>query len=197
MAGSEAEKAHPVKLSPGRVLGLFLFGALVLTFFDGFHTHSGTTVYTTELFLKAAWWAPLNFGLGVALGGPIFAIIYSVLGGTKAPPSFARLAPGFVVFACCYYFSGFYKGSNEHKLAVLSAAATGLYLVYDRTLPGLICLLVTSATGPVVEITLVHLGLFKHLQPDWRGIPVWLPGLYAVSAPVIGHGCRRVLCRPV
>ncbi len=189
-----------VRLAPAPLSALFGFGAVTLSICDGFHTHSGTTSYPNPVALMAAWWTPLIFGLAVGAGGPAYAILYQLLGGRKAPPSWLQLAPAFVAFCSLYYFSGFYHGANPHetnvtKLAVLGGAALVLYALLDRTVAGALCLVATALTGPCVESILVHLGAFLHLQPDVLGVPMWLPALYACSAPVVGQGARRVLLR--
>lgn len=176
-----------------RVLVLFAFGAVVITFFDGFHTHSGTTRYATVVAFQMAWWAPLLFGASVGLGGPLFAVGYRSLGGTRAPPPWLALGAAFVSFGALYYFSGFFHGANATKLGVLSFAALVLWGVLDRTWQGAACALGAALSGPAVEVALVHLGAFAHLQPDALGIPMWLPALYACAAPVLGHASRRFL----
>jgi hypothetical protein len=182
------------RLDPKRVAVLFAFGAVVISFFDGFHTFSGTTAYASPLGAsRMAWWTPLIFGASTGLGGPAFALGYARLGGTRSPPPWGPLVAAFVSFGALYFFSGFYRGPNAVKLGVLAAGAVVLFLVLDRTWQGALCALATAATGPLVEIVLVRAGTFVHLQPDFLGIPMWLPALYLASAPVIGHGARRFL----
>lgn len=187
-----AASGRPV-LAPARLLALFAFGAVVLSIFDGFHTHSGTTRYPAPVLWQAAWWTPLLFGATAGLGGPTFALLYHAFGGRRAPPPWWQLAVAFLAFGGLWYFSGFFHGANEIKLAVLSVAAVGLYLLLDRTVAGALCAVTTALSGPLVEIVLVRAGTFEHLQPDYLGVPMWLPALYACSAPVIGHGARRFL----
>jgi hypothetical protein len=182
-----------ISLSPPRLLGLAVFGAVVLTVFDGFHTHSGTTRYPTPLALEAAWWAPLNFALATGLGGPLYVLGYRAVGGKRPPPSWPELALGLVIFGALYFFSGFGPVSNPVKLAVLGVAALGLFAWLDRTVAGAAMMLVTALVGPTVESILVHAGAFEHLKADVLHVPLWLPGLYACSGPVIGQGARRWL----
>ncbi len=184
-----------VRLLP-RVMVLFLFGAVAISFFDGFHTHSGTTRYTTIVALQAAWWVPLLFGASVGLGGPAFAIGYRTLGGAREPPPWSALAAAFVAFGALYFFSGFFHGANAWKLCVLSLGAATLWGVLDRTWQGAACALGAALAGPGVEVVLTHVGAFEHLQADFLGIPMWLPALYACAAPVLGHGSRRFLWPP-
>jgi hypothetical protein len=179
-----------------RLLALFLFGAIVIAIFDGFHTHSGTTRYAAPVFLMAAWWTPLVFGLSTGVGGPAYAMTYRTLGGKREPPPWVWLVPAFALWGGLYYFSGFYKGPNEVKLAVLGASAVAFWLVLDRTLAGAIAAIITAIVGPLCESAQVHAGWFEHLQPDFLGVPMWLPALYAASGPVIGQGARRWLNGP-
>jgi len=193
MTDSNQGRAARVELSPGRLLCLFAFGAVVLSTFDGFHTYSGTTRYASTIAFRAAWWTPLGFGLALAAGGPLYALLYERLGGRRAPPSWSRLAPALAVFGGLHAWSGFFHGANETKLVVLGAAALALFAWLDRSLAGAACALGTALAGPLVEIVLVRAGAFEHLQPDFLGVPMWLPALYACSAPVVGQGARRWL----
>ena len=160
--GREDWRVGELRLSPRRLLALFVFGAVVLTTFDGFHTYSDTTRYTSIVALRAAWWVPFNFGLALAGGGSVYALMYQMLGGRRAPPPWSRLILGLVIFGGLYAWSGFSHGANETKLVVLGAAAVALWAWLDRTLAGAACAVVTALTGPVVEIVLVRAGAFEH-----------------------------------
>jgi hypothetical protein len=187
------QQGEAYDFSLGRILALTAFGAVVLSVFDAFHTHSGTTRYTTTVVWEAAWWTPLIFGLATGVGGPLYVLAYRRLGGRRAPPGWWSLVPGVVLFGALYYFSGFYQGANATKLGVLSAAAIGLHGWLDRTRAGIVVLLLTAAVGPLIESFLVHAGVFLHLHPDLLHVPMWLPALYACGAVVLGQGTRRWL----
>ena len=90
---------------------------------------------------------------------------------------------GAVVFAGLYWLSGYLPGTNVVKLAVLLTGAVLLWLLNDRLVGTIGLGLVAAVLGPTTEIILVHLGAFAHLQPDFAGIPMWLPALYVASAP--------------
>ena len=184
---------RPIALTPSRLLALAAFGGVVITFFDGFHTHSGTTRYATTVLCEAAWWAPLPFALGMGVGGPAYVLGYRALGGRRPPAAWPALGAAFAAYGALYAFSGYYAGSNAAKLAALAAAAVLLHAWLDRTLAGASMALVTAIVGPLVEVVLVHAGVFTHLKADVLGVPVWLPALYACSAVVIGQGARRWL----
>jgi hypothetical protein len=173
---------------------LFAFGAVVITLFDAFHTLSGTTAYVgLHQSARLEWWTPLVFGAGTTVGGSVFAGLYRALGGTKDPPPWRVLASALWCFGALYFFSGFFRGSNATKLVVLALAATAAFVWLDRTWQGAVCAMVLTIIGPSLEIILVRVGTFVHLQPDFLGIPMWLPALYLCSAPVMGHGSRKLL----
>lgn len=172
---------------------LWLLGATAVSFFDGFHTHSGTTRYAAPVLWQMAWWTPLLFGASVGLGGPVYAMGVQRMGGGRPPPPWRDLAIGFAGFGGLYFASGYLPASNGAKLAMLLAGAALLFGWLDRTRAGAIMALVTAVSGPLVEITLVHLGTFAHLQPDFAGIPMWLPGLYLCAGPTLGQIARRAL----
>lgn len=176
---------------------LWLLGATAVSVFDGFHTHSGTTRYATPVLWQMAWWTPVLFGASVGLGGPVYALGVRLLGGGQPPPPARDLAIGFAIFGLLYFASGYLPASNGVKLAMLLAGAAFLFGWLDRTRAGAVMTLVTAVTGPLVEITLVRLGTFAHLQPDFAGIPMWLPGLYLCAGPTLGQIARRALASDV
>lgn len=178
---------------PLRLLALFLLGAIVVSFFDGFHTHSGTTRYPHPWRWEMAPWVPLLFGASVGIGGPVYAALYPKVGGSRPPPPTRDLAIGFVVFGALYFSTGFWAASSPAKLALLLAAAVVLHGWLDRTLPGFLLSLGVAVVGPCVEATLVHTGAFEYLHPDAFGVPMWLPALYLCSGPVLGQLARKVL----
>lgn len=182
------------RLDPRRFALLFLFGAVVITVFDGFHTISGTTAYAGPYQAsRLAWWTPLLMGAGTAVGASMFVAMYRALGGSRQPPQWNVLASALWCFGAMYFFSGFYHGPNTTKMAVLGVAGLAAFWWLDRTWQGAVCTLSCMLVGPLTEVLLVRAGTFVHLQPDLLGIPMWLPTLYLCAAPVIGHGARRLL----
>jgi len=175
------------------VIVLFVIGAVMLTVFDMFHTHSGTIEYPHELVLKMAWWTPLLFGSSLAFGGLVYASGYRAMRGDPNVPSNAALAAALVIYAGLYCASGYLPASNEGKLAMLLVGFAGLWWLLDRSWQGMVMAVVTAIGGCSTEFVLTRWGAFRHLQPDVVGLPVWLPGLYLVSGTVLGQLSRRVL----
>jgi hypothetical protein len=50
----------------------------------------------------------------------------------------------------------------------------------------------TAACGPAVEIGLINLlGLYHYTHPQWLGVPVWIPWVYAAGGPGPRSGSER------
>jgi hypothetical protein len=175
------------------LLLLSLFGATIGVLLDALHTFSGTTEYTHPLVLRTAWWAPLLFANAYGVGGLIYALGYRRLGGPSAVRSRRELAFGLVAFAGLYAISAYLPAPNVVKLVVLFAGAAALWWRLDRTRVGAMLACVAAIAGPSTEIVLTHLGLFRHLQADVLGIPIWLPALYLASGPSFGQIARRAI----
>ncbi len=175
-----------------RVLALSVFGAVVLSAFDAFHTHGGTTRYAHPIAFGAAWWTPLIFGCTTGLGGLVYSALYARLGGRRAALVGVARRRSLAVFGGVYYASASAL-PNAAKLALLALIAGALWAWLDRSRAGALLMALLAIAGPCAEIVQVTLGLFAHLQPDLAGVPMWLPALYAASGPVLGQGARKWL----
>src|SRR5581483_2822790 len=102
------------------------------------------------------------------------------------------IAIGMVVYAGLFCASGYAPLSNEGKFALLLIGFAGTWWMLDRSWQGVAMSVVAAIGGCVVEHVLVRNGAFEHLQPDFLGIPIWLPGIYLVSGTVLGQFSRRV-----
>lgn len=176
-----------------RVPVLFLVGAVMLPVFDMFHTHSGTTAYPHPVFLGMAWWTPLLFSASLGFGGTLYAMGHRAMKGDPEIPPSSFIAIALVIYAGLYCASGYLPVSNEGKLVVLLLGFAGLWWMLDRSWQGMALAAIAGIGGPLTEYFLTQHGCFQHLQPDFAGLPIWLPGLYLASAPALGHFSRRVL----
>jgi hypothetical protein len=176
-----------------RVGLLFVAGAVLLSFFDGFHTHSGTIEYPHPLILRMAWWTPLLFGATAAGGGWVYARAYERLGGDRRTAPWPLLAGAFCGFGSLYFATGFWAAPDAVKLAALAAGAIVLWLLVDRSWQGALLAVPTVVGGCAVEIALVHASAFRYVDGRLLGVAAWLPGLYLAAAPAVGQLARRVL----
>lgn len=165
----------------------FACGAVGGSGLDAFHTHSGTTMYAREWFAKMAWWTPLLFGATGVIALGAYPLIERRLGRALAPAAKrSHLAAGVLVFALLYAASGFLAVSNAAKLFVMLGGALALFALLGRSLGSIGIALIAASMGSLVEASLVHAGAFWYVTPDRFGIPMWLPGLYAVGAFALG-----------
>jgi len=165
-------------------------GATVGSALDAIHTHSGTTVYASEIAFKMAWWTPPLFGLAGLGTGIGYVLVERQLKTSSPHASWPTAIAGFAVFVALYLASGYLPASNTVKLVVLLVGALGLFATV-RTKIALGLAAVAALVGPLVEITLVSQGAFRHLQPDMLGIPMWLPALYAAGSVAFGVFGKR------
>lgn len=169
------------------VIVLFAIGATLGSLLDGIHTWSGTTEYTPALFLRAAWWTPIVFGLAAVSTGLAYPLTRTLTKKEIANARTAReIGTAFAAFVLLYFASGFMRASNPAKLAVLAIGAAYLWARFARTREAAMIAVVAAIVGPLVEVVLVSLGTFRHLQPDFVGIPMWLPALYAAGSIAFG-----------
>jgi multisubunit Na+/H+ antiporter MnhG subunit len=147
-----------------RVAGLLTFGAIGGTLLDLLH-----------------------------FGGLLYALGYRRLRGARAAPGWGVALAALGVFAILYAASAFLPASNVVKLVVLAAGAIVLWAWIDRSWQGVVLAAIAAVTGPLTEAALSRAGLFRHLQADVLGVPIWLPALYAASGPSFGQLARRAL----
>lgn len=183
------------KISLRLLASLFVTGAIVGPFFDGFHSHSGTLSYPQPWIFKMAWWVPLLFGAaGVAVGTG--ALTWDTwFSRLPAIRPISEIIAGLLLFGLQYFASGFLKLSPTLALVFLGLFALANWILMDCTLVGLFFSLVTALVGCLVEITLIAFGLFFYHQPDLWGIPFWLPFLYISAACSVGN-LARLLALP-
>lgn len=176
----------------GGLLRLFIFGALVGSFFDGFHTYGGMTSYPHPIVFRMAWWTMPLFGGAFVLLGLTYAALRR---GDQTGPRRPSLWVGFAVFGALYFMTGFLPAGHVTKLAILLGGFALLVARVDRSRAAWGTGLIAAFAGPAFELVLVKLGVFAHLEPDLAGLPIWLPGLYLASGPGLGPLAHEALIR--
>lgn len=116
-------------------------------------------------------------------GGALYVLGWNKLHAPAAMPSRTRVIVAMLVFAVLYAVSAFLPASNALKTVVLLLGAVALWLYTDRTWQGVVLTTAAAVSGPLAEVVLSRLGVFRHRQPDFAGIPMWLPALYLAIGP--------------
>lgn len=172
---------------------LFFFGATGGVLLDALHTFSWTTEYTPPFMFRTAWWVPFLFMSAYGFGGLLYDRGWRAMRARDQIVPARDVAIGMTVFALLYAASGFLPVSNVGKTILLLIGAAGLWLYTDRTWQGVLLSLSAAFGGPLAEILLSRAGVFRHRQPDFLGIPIWLPALYLATGPSFGQLARRIL----
>ena len=175
------------------MIRLFVFGAALLTLLDLVHVHTHTLAYFHPLVFGSTWWVPIQFGVAASVGGLVYARAWDRLGLPAALPSRKTLGLGIASFALMYLASGLLPASALTKLIVIVVGAVVIHRELVGSPRGLLLTLAGAVAGPVVEA--IHPG-FHYLDPDFLGVPVWLPALYACAAPAFGQLARVILSAP-
>lgn len=177
-------------LSWKNILILFVVGGLGGALCDAFHSHSGILAYPDPWIFNMAWWVPLLFGsatLTVAFGhlwyDRLLRLPYRYL-------SDGDVVSGMVAFVVLYAASAYMPLSDDTKTVVFGIAVVLMAGRWNRNWHAIPQMAATALIGCSVEIALSHSGYFHYLHPDFWGIPMWLPFLYAAASVAVGNWAR-------
>ena len=173
-----------------RLAACFAIGAVAGTLLDGIHLLGDVLSYESEAFGEWAWFVPLEFGLaGVAAGIAIPAIERAA-----GPPSSPRFGPGrraaeLLLFAAAYGATALWDGDGAPWVTLALVALVTARLVLAPVTGDWAYALAAAVLGPLGEIAILATGAFEYAHPDFAGIPMWLPALWANGGLLI----RRLL----
>jgi hypothetical protein len=161
-----------------RLAFCFFLGACLGTLLDGIHAYGDVLSYPNPAFGRWAWFVPVEFGLvgaGAGLAVPWLERL------AKAPPtltwSLAQRLVELLLFTTLYVLTAVVE---EAVLLAVAFATLALVRIARREAPGdWIYALIAAVLGPAVEAVLAALGAFDYANPDFAGIPIWLPTLWA------------------
>jgi hypothetical protein len=171
---------------------LFGLGAVVLTLLDSVHVHTGTLAYEHPFAFGSAWWVPLLMGGAASFGGLAYVATWERAKAPRPVASRAALASSLVLFAVLYAASGLSPVSAVQKLIVITIGAVAIFFSVDGTRTGACFMLLGMVVGPAAEA--INPG-FHYVDPDFMGVPMWLPSLYACVTPAIGQLARALAAR--
>jgi len=169
-----------------------LLGAAVAFLGDHLHVAYKVLYYPhPALFRQAVWVYPLFL---VAVASMLFAgeRFRERLGGQAFAPSLSEAIYATAAFFVAYAFTAVGAELPTVVLAVLVLT----WSTRVRRMPKWIVpfSLATAVAGVVCESLLSRAGGFYYVDPDFLGVPRWLPGLYlhaALAAPRMAAVVRR------
>jgi hypothetical protein len=190
-----------LKLRPQEAICLFLLGGAAALIGDHAHVVTGTTTYISADFASASavpfiWSSPLWFP--VLVGGATVSLaelrLHLPRPRTDVTPrqaiaGVAAVIGTYVVTALVHTSPGVPATALICALAVITWCALG-----DG--PAVICGVLIAVVGPVVEIVLVELGVFRYAETcdQLFGVGPWLVPLYfafGVVAALLGELAAR------
>jgi hypothetical protein len=179
-----------------RLAACFVLGAVVGTLLDGIHAYGDVLSYSNPAFGRWAAFVPLEFGL-LGLGVGLVTPALERLGGgaTVRWGGGERLAQ-LVLFTILYLLTALVGDEEPVWLAVALLVLAGARLAFHRTRGDWIYVAVAAVLGPAAEALLSALGAFDYLNPDFAGIPCWLPGLWANGGFFIRRLIRPIVMPP-
>lgn len=95
-----------------------------------------------------------------------------------------------------YFASGFLVVSEKIKIVALAIMAFTVWYLFDKSLSGLILAFIVGICGSLVEIMIISTGHFYYNNPDFHGVPYWLPLLYIAASVSVGNLGRKLLIPP-
>jgi len=145
--------------------------------------------YPNEVLGRLGWFVPIEFGLaGVASALAIPVLERAVRQGSpRAWPAWERLRE-LPLLIGLYFTSVEANGANAKLFAVALVVVVAARLAFAAAPGDWAFALVAAVAGPAVEATIHAIGAFDYTEPDFLGIPIWLPALWANG----GLAIRRI-----
>lgn len=174
------------------ILLLFGIGGVVGAVCDGFHSHAGILTYPNEWILKMAWWVPFLFGMATLAVAYSHLIYDRTCHLPRRTLSWADVIGGLLSFVAVYAASAFLPNSDLAKTIILATMVFLMTWRWNRSWHAIPPMLATAIVGCGVESTLNHIDYFHYTRPDFWGIPMWLPMLYAAASIGVGNWARKL-----
>lgn len=181
-----------MKVRPLQLVLLFVVGGILVTLLDAIHTHTETLIYARPDFFMAAWWVPF------LMGGMVVTIALSHVYADQKLRQPVKERPwrdiliGLTVLSALYVFSGVFKGNVLFKFFILNLGVLAVWWIWDRSSHGLMLGIVTATLGCFAEISMIQREVFFYFEPDFFGIPNWLPFLYFAGSVTVGNLGRKL-----
>jgi Protein of unknown function (DUF2878) len=129
---------------------------------------------------QLGWFVPLEFGLAGVAAALGVSLLEGLFGPGLAPAwtAWERLREVFLL-AGLYVTSVGANGASNVAFAVALLALLAGRLAFAPVRGDWAFALAAAIAGPATEAVIHALGAFDYTEPDFLGLPIWLPALWA------------------
>jgi hypothetical protein len=163
-----------------RLAAAFALGAALGTALDAIHVYGDVETYAHEALGRLAWFVPVEFGLAGVASAVAIPVLERLAGrsGPRAWPMWERLRE-LPLLTGLYFTSVEANGANATLFAVALLVLLSVRLAFAPAPGDWVFALAAAIAGPAVEATIHAAGAFDYTEPDFLGLPLWLPVLWA------------------
>lgn len=173
-------------MSPLARWGLLALAGSAITACDHLHVLGGVLWYPHVAFWGQAWWVPLLFaGAAVVLIAGARQLAAWLADPAERPPAPREVAGDAIAFVCAYAFTAF-AASSPNLVAWVLVGFWLARVVHGRPAWQIGLSVATAIGGALFEGALSATGAFYYNEPDFVGVPRWLPALYLHVALLTG-----------
>lgn len=158
----------------------FVLGALAFTPWDILLVHFEVVEYTQPVFFGVSAWTPVIFGSATLGAVLIFSLLERLL-DTDFVYRLTRLAWEYLIMVA-FFVAILVLRSSPYILALTLAGLVLTRLIFFHRNWDFLFFLIGACIGPTVELFLTSFKLYLFTEPDFLGMPYWLPILWGAMA---------------
>jgi hypothetical protein len=164
----------------------FCLGALTFTPWEILMARLDIVQYTKPEFLGISWWSPVGFGVATSLAIMLFVALDRLL-HAQIDYQGGKLVLEYLLLALVYTLILLFR-SSPYLLSLGLLLLMVLRLIFFHQPWDVLVFLIGACAGPTVELILTNLNLYFFTEPDFLGMPYWLPLLWGA----VGLAVRRL-----
>jgi hypothetical protein len=168
-----------VKLRLAEVVFLFVLGGAAALIGDHSHVATGTTEYSTDA-VPFVWSSPIWFPVMVGAATVSLAELRLHLGAPRTTVTARQGIAGVAAVVGTYVVTALVHSAPVVPATALIVALAVITWCALGDRPSVVCGALAAVGGPVVEIVLVKVGVFRYAEvaSGLAGVGPWLPALY-------------------
>ncbi len=158
----------------------FCLGVLTFTPWEILMARVEIVQFAKPDFLGIAWWSPLAFGVATSLGILLFVTLDRLL-HFEIHYQGGKLVLEYFLMALVYTLILLFR-SSPYLLSLGLLLLMVLRLIFFHQSWDVLVFLIGACVGPTLELVLTNLNLYFFTEPDFLGMPYWLPLLWGTVA---------------